>query len=197
MAQSVWGIFRYLGLAITTHSGKIIFINILFSDPEIRFFSWKTFLFFLLYLPLPFYLFGIMTSFNSELYVGIMEEFLEKNNPIDSLTILMFTTVTYINGPLQNVVVASAFPSFPRHKWWKRPRNLTGLAISYLGLVIGSFLLTASFYIGHQTPLPSFSYQRLLGGFLLPFLGFVLSFTHYFSCTFIVCCWLTDFIGTA
>ena len=98
-------------------------------------------MFFLLYLPLPFYLFGLMTSFNSELYVGIMEEFLEKNNPIDSLTILMFTTVTYINGPLQNVVVASAFPSFPRLKWWKRSRNLIGLAISYWLLLTDGFIL--------------------------------------------------------
>ena len=135
-----------------------------------------------------------MTSYNPELYVGLTKEFFEKSNLIDSLTLKTFTAVTYINGPLQNLVVASAFPSFPRNKWWRPPRNVYGLLVSYLGLVIGSFLLTASFYSGHS--LPSFSYQRLVGGILLPFLGFVLSFTHYFSCTCIVCCWLTDFIGT-
>ena len=135
-----------------------------------------------------------MTSFVPQLYVGIMEEFFEKNNPIDSLTILMFTTMTYMAGPLQNVVVATAFPAFPRNKWLKPPSNLTGLFFSYLGLILGSFLLTASFYLGHS-PSQSFSYQSLVGGFLLPFLGFVLSFTPYCWSTFIVCCWLTDFSG--
>ena len=134
-----------------------------------------------------------MTYINSGLYVGMLKEFLEKNNSIDSLTILLFTTTTYINGPQQNLIVAAAFPSFARNKWLKPPRNLTGLVISYLGLVIGSFLLMVSFYIGHSSP--SFSYQRLVGGFLLPFLGFALSFTHYFWCTGIVCCWLTEFTG--
>ena len=132
-----------------------------------------------------------MTSVNSELYVGIMKEFFEKNNPIDSHTILMFTAMTYIAGPLQNIVVATAFPTFPRNKWLKPPSNLIGLFVSYLGLVIGSFFLTASFYVGHS----SFSYESLVGGFLLPFLGFVLSFTPYCWSTIIVCCWLTDFSG--
>ena len=136
-----------------------------------------------------------MTSINPELYVEIMMEFFEKNNPIDSLTILLFTAMTYIAGPLQNVVVAAAFPAFPRNKWLRPPGNLTGLFFSYLGLIIGSFLLTASFYIGHSPSLSSFSIQRLVGGFLLPFLGFVLSFTPYCWCTFIVSCWLTELTG--
>ena len=124
-----------------------------------------------------------------------MKEFFEKNNPIDSVTILMFTTMTYIAGPLQNVVVASAFPAFPRNKWLRPPRNLAGIFFSYLALIIGSVLLTASFYIGHSPSLTSHTYQRLLGQFLLPFLGFFLSFGAYCWCTFIVCCWLTEFIG--
>ena len=205
MAQSVSDIFLYLGLTISTPLGKerseidvksikkIIVTSI--SEPKTRLLSWKTFWFFVFYLPLPFYLFGIMTSFVPQLYVGIMEEFFEKNNPIDSLTVLCFTAMTYMLGPLQNVVVAAAFPAFPRNKGLRPPRNLTGLFFSYLGLILGSFLLTGSFYMATSPSLPSFSYPGLLGGFVVPSLGFVLSFTPYCWCTFIVCCWLTEFIG--
>ena len=161
---------------------------------DFRLLSWPTLVFFLVYFPLPFYLFGIMTIINPDFYIKWMDEIFQRNNSIDAFTVIGFMTICYIFGPLSNIIVASAMPKFPSTRRMSSPRNKTGLLLSYLALVTGSFFLTLGFYLGKWEDDLSPEYIVVVGSFLLPFLGFLLSFTHYFWTSFTVCCWLSEFI---
>ena len=161
---------------------------------SISFFSAKTLLIFFFHLPLPFYLFGVMTAFMPGFYIDWISEIFERNNSIDTFTVLGFMALCYIFGPLANVVVAPAISHFPQTTSLVSPNNKTGLLLSYIGLVTGSFVLMLGFFFARDESNESPKYVQIVGSLLLPFLGFLMSFTHYFWTSFIVCCWLSQFI---
>ena len=156
----------------------------------------KSFIFLLLYFPLPFYLLAIGMFFYNESCIEFIKSFFNKNNKIDISTSLGFMLMVNISSPITNFLVASAFSSCPFsvEENFSCPKNIRGLLFSFSWFFVGSFIFVLGFSLGPAEDSLSLNVSWLLPTVLIPFLGLAVSFIHYFWSAFIVSCWLTKFI---
>ena len=154
----------------------------------------KSFIFLLLYFPLPFYLLAIGMFFYHESYIVFIKNIFNRNNKIDISTSMGFILMVNISSPITNFMVASAFSSCPFsvEENFSCPKNIRGLLVSFVWFIVGSFIFVFGFSLGPAED--SLSVSWLLPTVLIPFLGLAVSFIHYFWSAFIVSCWLTKFI---
>ena len=171
---------------------KIGYIPVRRSDGSLSIF--KSFIFLLLYFPIPFYLLAVGMLFYHESYIEFLKNIFNRNNKIDISASLGFVLMINISSPIMNFLVASAFSSSPfsMEENLSYPRNMRGLLVSFIWFFVGFFIFIFGFSLGPAEKSLGFSW--LIPTVLIPFLGLAVSLIHYFWNAFIVSCWLTRFI---
>ena len=164
------------------------------SDSNCSLSIFKSFIFLLLYCPVPFYMLAIGMIFYHESYFILLKDVFNKNNKIDTFTSLGFILMVYIGSPITNFLVGSAFSSCPfsLDENFSCPKNMRGLIVSFIWFIVGSFVFMFGFSLGPGENSLCLSWVIATG--LIPFLGLAFSVANYFWSAFIVSCWLTKFI---
>ena len=102
----------------------------------------KSFIFLVLYFPIPFYLLAIGMIFYHESYIEFIRNIFARNNQIDIITSLGFILLVISSSPITNFLVASAFSScqFSEEENLSCPKNMKGLLVSFIWFIVGSFI---------------------------------------------------------
>ena len=126
-------------------------VNMNNSQAHFSFFSFKTSIYFVVFVCGGLIIIGVFIPFYPDLYTDFLTVFFTVNNYVDIVSLIFFFSSLYLVIPLSSLILASSFPHLTPlslHHNLKTPRNWVSLFLMIFSTFLGSLLIVVGIYLG-------------------------------------------------